>query len=180
MRCIESVLKDWLLLCGTERLSQRRKWRQWLVFFRAALMAYGGSFQARVELELQLPAYTSHSNTAVRDPSHVCGLHHSSQQHRVLTHWVGPGIEPASSWILVMFVTAELQQEFQQWLFLTCRLFLIFKSLWLGAGGRSGDWVQTGHKGIFRSCGNVLKLHAVTVAWPLHLLKVIKLCTYEV
>ena len=32
-----------------------------------------------VELELQLPAYTT--ATATRDLSHVCELHHSSQQH---------------------------------------------------------------------------------------------------
>ena len=31
---------------------------------------------------------------------------------RSLTHWVGPGIEPASSWILVRFVTPEPQREF--------------------------------------------------------------------
>ena len=28
-----------------------------------------------------------------------------------LTHWVGPGIKPASSWILLRFVTAEPQRE---------------------------------------------------------------------
>ena len=28
-----------------------------------------------------------------------------------LTHWVRPGIKPASSWILVRFTTAELQWE---------------------------------------------------------------------
>ena len=32
-----------------------------------------------VESELQLPAYTT--ATATPDPSHVCDLHHSSQQH---------------------------------------------------------------------------------------------------
>ena len=35
-----------------------------------------------VELELQLPAYTS--GTAMQDPSRVCDLHHSSQQHQIL------------------------------------------------------------------------------------------------
>ena len=34
-----------------------------------------------VELELQLPAYTT--ATAMQDPSHVCDLHHSSWQHRI-------------------------------------------------------------------------------------------------
>ena len=32
---------------------------------------------------------------------------------RSLTYWARPGIEPTSSWILVGFVTAELQQELQ-------------------------------------------------------------------
>ena len=35
-----------------------------------------------VELELQLPAYTT--AIATRDPSHVCNLHRSSWQHRIL------------------------------------------------------------------------------------------------
>ena len=35
-----------------------------------------------VELELQMPAYTT--ATATWDPSHVCDLHHSSQQCRIL------------------------------------------------------------------------------------------------
>ena len=35
-----------------------------------------------IELELQLPAYTT--ATAMPDPSHVCDLHHSSWQHRIL------------------------------------------------------------------------------------------------
>ena len=35
-----------------------------------------------VEWELQLPAYTI--ATAMQDPSHVCDLHHSLQQHEIL------------------------------------------------------------------------------------------------
>ena len=33
------------------------------------------------ESELQLPAYTT--ATAMRDPSHICNLHHRSQQHQI-------------------------------------------------------------------------------------------------
>ena len=36
----------------------------------------------RIKLELQLPAYTT--ATAKPDPSHICKLYHSSQQHRIL------------------------------------------------------------------------------------------------
>ena len=35
-----------------------------------------------VELELELPAYTT--ATAMQDLSHICDLHHRSQQHRIL------------------------------------------------------------------------------------------------
>ena len=35
-----------------------------------------------VELELQLLSYTT--NTAMPDPSCVCDLHHSPQQHQIL------------------------------------------------------------------------------------------------
>ena len=35
-----------------------------------------------IELELQLPAYTT--ATATQDLSCVCDLHHSSRQHRIL------------------------------------------------------------------------------------------------
>ena len=51
----------------------------WL--FRAEFTAHTSS-QARVKSELKLPAYTR--ATAMRDPSHVCHLHHSSQQCWIL------------------------------------------------------------------------------------------------
>ena len=35
-----------------------------------------------VKSELQLPAYAT--ATATRDPSHICDLHHSSQQRQIL------------------------------------------------------------------------------------------------
>ena len=54
--------------------------------------------QARHQIELQLPAYAT--AIATPDPMRVCDLHHSS-----LTQWARPGIEPASSWILVEVIT---------------------------------------------------------------------------
>ena len=59
-----------------------------------------------VELELQLPAYTT---TTTQDPSHICNLHHSSHQHRILNQLIlnqQPGIEHATSWFLVGFISA--------------------------------------------------------------------------
>ena len=49
----------------------------------ATPMAYGDS-QARlgVQSELQLLAYTP--ATAMQDPSLICNVHHSSQQHQIL------------------------------------------------------------------------------------------------
>ena len=49
-------------------------------------------------------AYTT--AIAMPDPSHIYDLH-----TRSLTHWSRPGIKAMSSWMLVRFVTAELQQE---------------------------------------------------------------------
>ena len=56
-----------------------------------------------IESELQLPAYTTAHVTA-----------------RSLTHRAGPGIESASSWIVVRFITAEPQWEFPTYFWLLC------------------------------------------------------------
>ena len=61
-----------------------------------------------VRLDLQLLAYTTAK--ATWDPSHVCDLHHSSQQRWILDP-LRSAWEAASSWILVRLVTPELQQE---------------------------------------------------------------------
>ena len=59
-----------------------------------------------VEWELQLPAYAT--ATAMQEPSHVCDLHHSSQQYFILNplsearDWT-----VGSSWILVGLITTE-------------------------------------------------------------------------
>ena len=57
----------------------------------------------RAELELKPPTYTT--TTATPDLSHVCNLHHRSQQCRVLNHRAKPGVKPTSSGILVGFLT---------------------------------------------------------------------------
>ena len=70
-----------------------------LSFCWAALAVYGGS-QARG----QIGAVTA-------------SLNHSHSNTRSPTHWSRPGIKPASSWILVRFVSAEPPQELQAWPF---------------------------------------------------------------
>ena len=51
------------------------------LLFRAAPMAYVGSHLG-VQLELQLPAYTTAAATS--DPSHICDLYHNSRQCWIL------------------------------------------------------------------------------------------------
>ena len=82
------------------------------LLFRAAPAAYGSS-QARVKLELQLPAYVT--ATAMQDLSHVCNLHHSSWKCRILN----PLSEVATSWLLVRFVSAVPRQELPSKIFLS-------------------------------------------------------------
>ena len=88
--------------------------------FRATPAAYGCSQARGLQSELQLPAYTTATPTP--DPSHVCDLHRSSRQCHILNHWGRPGIEPASSRILIGFVTAEPQRELP--VFTLCLCFL--------------------------------------------------------
>ena len=71
----------------------------WLFFFwlfRATPVACGSS-QARGQIKAA-----------------AAGLHHSHSKAGFLTHWVGPGIEPTSSWILVRFITTKPQQELKK------------------------------------------------------------------
>ena len=74
--------------------------------FRATPEAYGGS-QARGWI----------GATAMPQPQQ-CGIRATSVIYTTahgnagsLTHWVRPGIEPTSSWILVCFITIEPQWE---------------------------------------------------------------------
>jgi len=68
-----------------------------------------------VESELQLPAYTA--ATATWDLSLICNLHYSSRQHRILNPLSeAGGIEPATSWFLVRFVSTVPYREL--WLLL--------------------------------------------------------------
>ena len=90
-----------------------------LFFFRAAHTTYGIP-RLGVELELQLPAYTTAPGT--QDPSLVCNLHHSSWQQRQI-----PDPLSKASWILVGFITTEPQGELQKllkWMTSPLKIFL--------------------------------------------------------
>ena len=79
----------------------------------------------------------------------AAGLHHSSQHaNRILTHWVKPGIEPESSWILFGFITAEPWQELLLgvlicWSSCWAAAFLAYLSLWLSAPAGQGPYIST-------------------------------------
>ena len=63
-----------------------------------------------VQLEIQLLAYTT--ATAMPDLSHVCNLHHNSQQCWILIPPSEARDPTESSWILGKFFTSEPQWEF--------------------------------------------------------------------
>ena len=66
-----------------------------------------------VSLELQLPCYIPQPQQCrIQATSSTYTSAHSNT--RFLTYWAEPGIEPASSWILVGFITTEPQWEFLQ------------------------------------------------------------------
>ena len=64
-----------------------------------------------IELELQLPAYIT--TTAIQGPNHVFDLYTTAQGNAGSR----PGIQLASSWILVRFISAEPQRELLQTIF---------------------------------------------------------------
>ena len=93
-------------------------------FFRAAPMAYG-SCQARCRIRpVATGLHHSHSNAGSE-------LHLQPTPQLMampsLTHWEKPGIEPASSWFLVGFITTEPQWELHStvlfWLLFTWNNF---------------------------------------------------------
>ena len=64
-------------------------------------------------MKLQLPAYATVA--ATWDPSHLATYDTAHGNIRSLTHWARPGIEFASSWILVGLITAKPQRELLHW-----------------------------------------------------------------
>ena len=77
-----------------------------------------------VELELQLLAYTT--ATAIPDPSQVCDLHHSSQQH-----WIPNPLSKARDRTCVLVDTSQVLKQLSHnrnssWLFSQLCLFFFF------------------------------------------------------
>ena len=85
------------------------------VFFCLFVCFFPLSFEGRICGIWKFPgqrsnwSYLSHSNAGIRPASATYTTAHSNAGS--LTHWVRPGIEPTSSWILVGFATTKPQQE---------------------------------------------------------------------
>ena len=75
--------------------------------FRAIPMAYG-SYQTRGQIRA-IAAGLGHSHSNTRSEANLQATPHLIGGS--LTHWARPGIEPASSWILVGVATTEPQQN---------------------------------------------------------------------
>ena len=99
-----------------------------LFLFRVVPTAYGYS-KARGENGVTAASlHHSHSKTGIWAMSVTYTTVHSNSWSP--THWVRPGIEPASSWILVRFISTVPQWKLQELLLFTsipafiCRLFV--------------------------------------------------------
>ena len=60
-------------------------------------------FRLGVKFELQLSAYTTVTATATQNPSHVCNLHHSSQQCQILNT-----LSEARDWTCNLMVPSQI------------------------------------------------------------------------
>ena len=78
-------------------------------FCRAAPAAYGSSENRGWIWATAAGLYHSHSHA--RSKPHLQPTSQLMTTPDNLTHWVGPGIEHVSSWLLVGFFSAEPQQE---------------------------------------------------------------------
>ena len=120
------------LLCETKTNKQKQEETKIILknlgggVFRATV--YGGSQTGGWNGAAATGLHHSHSNTGSEpclQPTYITGHGNAGS----LTLWASPGIQPASSWILVGVVTAELQQKLQNkflTVFLNQVFFLLF------------------------------------------------------
>ena len=80
-----------------------------ILLFRAAPTAYGG-FQARGRISYSCHPTPQPQQCGIWAPSATYTTAHGNAGS--LTHWARPGIEPASSWMLIRFVSTSPQKEF--------------------------------------------------------------------
>ena len=106
-----------------------------------------------VKLELQLQAYTT--ATATWDRSHICDLHHSSWQHRILNP-LREAKEPTCILRDVRFITAEPQGEIHHWAVVFFFFFCLFRATPIAYGGSQ---VRGLIKGVAAIPSHVCDLH---------------------
>ena len=82
-------------------------------FLRAAPVAYGSS-QAGVKPKLQLLAYAT--AIAMQDPSHICNLHHCSQQCHILNSLSEARDRTHNLMVPSQFISATSQKELPRFL----------------------------------------------------------------
>ena len=78
-----------------------------LAFFRAAPLAYGSSQAGGRIVASAVSLGHSHSNATSESGTYTTAHGNAGS----LTYWVRPGIEPATSWILVVFINCWATKE---------------------------------------------------------------------
>ena len=94
--------------------------RNLILFFRATPAAYRSS---HAKGPITAAVASLHHSQATQDLCSSATYTTAHSNTRSLTHWAGVGIETATSWVLVRFITADPQQE--------CQHLEILKSLWI-------------------------------------------------
>ena len=84
-------------------------------FFRAAPVAHGNSQARGLIGTVATSLRRSHSNA--RSEPRLRPTYTSAHGNVGSTHWARPGIEPATSWFLVRFVSTASRWELLPWLF---------------------------------------------------------------
>ena len=104
----------------------------------------------RVESELQLLAYVS--AIAMLDLSHMCSLHPSSQQYKILKPLSETRDRTVSSWVLVRFVYIEPQRELWECVFYGNYLFPKWKDHEQKIKGAAAETYNLSYSGTVNFC----------------------------
>ena len=93
------------------------------LLFEAAPVAYGGSQASGLIGATAVSLCHNHSNTR----SELClpPTPQLTAKPDPLTHWARPGIEPATSWFLVGFISAAPQRHLLEFIF-----YVFINTLW--------------------------------------------------
>ena len=101
----QGIGKEWdIRSIFTVHIAYLGTWRPiffFFVFFKSTSIAYGSSHAKGLIRAAAAGLYHSHRNTRSEFTSVTYTTAHGNA--RSFTHWAGPGIKPASSWILVHY-----------------------------------------------------------------------------